>query len=122
MKDKTKNFDMLINEKYTDGGNIQTKSMKQTKSYKNIKPKINDLINYSQNKNFDKESFKSGNKSQQQMISNLKKSEMLAGYLSDRNIHEKTIISQFNEFSKSKHLEFKRKSSTQNLSSYTSKR
>jgi hypothetical protein len=115
MKNKTKNFELMIKNQ---GKERLKKSMRHHKSHKNINPKFNELINFSENMIHDKIKNHSGNKRKTQNDSNVRFSGMLTGYLSDRNVKDQPLISQFNDYSQVKNLEFLRKSSAHNFQNY----
>lgn len=115
MKNKTRNFELMVSLR---DGNKLKRAAKQHKSHKHFNPKLRELINFSENLVFEKEKYNSGRKAPQAKNSTLRGSGMLAGYLSDRKIQDKTFISQFNDFAQSRNLELSRKVSVLDLSKH----
>lgn len=115
MKNKTKNFELLIEQKPRPS---LRKSNKHHKSHRHLNQhKLNDLANFSQNSRAKKRKFNSGYK-ESQNGSTPKQGNPLTGYLSDRNVYDNPLISNFDEFSHAINQEMIRKSSSHNLNDY----
>lgn len=113
MKNKTRNFELMI--KNTHRKKLK-RSAKHHKSQKHFNPKLKELINFSENLIFEKGQSGSKQRRGHQKTSSLRGSGMLAGYLSDRKLQDRTLVSQFNEFAHARNLEFSRKASAADLS------